>query len=297
MNLAICHYHLKPGGVTRIIESQVSAITSRAIFERIEIMCGWAPEGFMPANAHLTIDPVFNYLTGDIDAREYKEREKHLFETLASRLGNDTILHMHNPNLGKNPLLTRALWRLARDRYPMVLHCHDFAEDREDNYEFLKKVLGSFGSASLEEIMYPISQSCRYCVLNSADHQRLLKKNMPESSIQTLPNPVSVPEKEHYSDPQSNRRRICRDLGIAESRVIFLYPVRGIRRKNIGELVLLASLFAERAAWIVTLAPQNPVEKGPYETWKKFVREIGAPVIFEAGSRLPFSSLMAGPWK
>ena len=68
--------------------------------------------------------------------------------------------------------------------------------------------------------------------------------------------------------------------------------MRDQRIKNIGEFILLASLFESRAHWLVSLAPHNPVEIPFYREWREFARSISAPVLFEAGHKIEFPLLM-----
>ena len=59
--------------------------------------------------------------------------------------------------------------------------------------------------------------------------------------------------------------------------------MRGIKRKNLGELLLLARWLPARLTAAVTLPPNNPRDFPLYEAWKSLARETGARVIFEAG--------------
>ncbi len=48
-------------------------------------------------------------------------------------------------------------------------------------------------------------------------------------------------------------------LGLDPEKKIITYPVRAIRRKNIGEFILLAVLFEGTCQFNITQAPKNPV--------------------------------------
>jgi glycosyltransferase involved in cell wall biosynthesis len=91
------------------------------------------------------------------------------------------------------------------------------------------------------------------------------------------------------------RKKIIESLHLNGERKIVTYPVRVIRRKNIGELILLSELFREEATFLVTLPPKNPVEIKPYERWKAFCKENEITNIhFEVGQRLEFEDLISG---
>jgi glycosyltransferase involved in cell wall biosynthesis len=72
------------------------------------------------------------------------------------------------------------------------------------------------------------------------------------------------------------------------------YPVRVIQRKNIGELVLLAVLFKESVNFVVTQAPQNPVEIQLYRQWVNFCTKENINLTFEAGNKVNFEKLIIG---
>ena len=54
---------------------------------------------------------------------------------------------------------------------------------------------------------------------------------------------------------------------------LLLYPVRGIRRKNLGEFLLLTALAPEGTRFAVTRAPLNPAAKPVHDDWRRFARE------------------------
>jgi hypothetical protein len=69
-----------------------------------------------------------------------------------------------------------------------------------------------------------------------------------------------------------------------------LYPVRGIRRKNLGEVFLLAALSPEGTQYATTLAP-NQLRWLPYfEKWQNFATSSGLPVDLAVVGRLPTES-------
>jgi glycosyltransferase involved in cell wall biosynthesis len=64
---------------------------------------------------------------------------------------------------------------------------------------------------------------------------------------------------------------------------VITYPVRAIRRKNIGEFILLAVIFQDRCQFNITQAPKNPAEVPAYLRWKLFCEENKIQVKFETG--------------
>ena len=74
-----------------------------------------------------------------------------------------------------------------------------------------------------------------------------------------------------------------------------LYPVRGIRRKNIGEFCLLSMLMPEHAVLGVTLPPTTAIEAESYLRWKAFAQTYAPRAVFDAGTwpAVPFLENLA----
>ncbi len=83
-------------------------------------------------------------------------------------------------------------------------------------------------------------------------------------------------------------------LSIDSSKKIVTYPVRVIKRKNIGEFILFAALYSNMANWIVTQPPKNPLEIEDYESWKEFCYDNEIDIAFEAGTKVDFEELILG---
>jgi glycosyltransferase involved in cell wall biosynthesis len=304
MNLFIVHYHLFRGGVTRIISHQLESLKGNSLFETTSLMTGRIPDKAVLRDIHidapLVEEDLLFYLPSGAPAQEYKSSEKKLYSFFKKNITKNDIIHVHNPALGKNPLLTYTLGRLAREGYSFFYHCHDFAEDRPENYLFLKQIITDLFHADTQAVMYPCEKKTMFGVLTSYDAQRLGGMDIPGNRIVRLPNPVKVPALPGMQSTPAQlremkkqaRENVCTCFSLDPSLPIMLYPVRVIRRKNIGEFIFFASLFKKQASWLVTMPPTNPVEIAPYEQWKAFAEEIHSPVIFEAGDTMNFPSLM-----
>ena len=64
-----------------------------------------------------------------------------------------------------------------------------------------------------------------------------------------------------------------------------IYPVRAIRRKNLGEFLLWAALADADELFAVSRAPQNPQEHAVYAQWVDFAAALRLPVQFALGER------------
>ncbi|MDB4729831.1 hypothetical protein OAF67_06080, partial [Akkermansiaceae bacterium] len=117
MKIALIHYHLRAGGVTRVIESQA------------RVLEGMGHEVFIPQGL-----PLLDY------CRKTKARAMDLLAEIDYEILEKVDLWIiHNPVLGKNVLFPDLIEALARRGERLLLQCHDFAEDgRPSNYEILR---------------------------------------------------------------------------------------------------------------------------------------------------------------
>jgi hypothetical protein len=172
------------------------------------------------------------------------------------------VLHVHNPLLAKNRLFLKILAALKDRNIRLFLQIHDFAED------------GRLGVYYADE---PYLSDCHYSVINSRDFDVLLKSGLKRHGLHLLLNRITpfniTPEKKLSED-------------------IILYPVRAIRRKNIGEAILLSLFFQQHETLAITLPPNSPRDIKPYNAWKQFAAENDLNVFFEASKRNDFTDLV-----
>ncbi len=292
MRVVIVHHHLNPGGVTRIIESQVSGLKNLPV----QLLTGSLPEQLPKPLAYKDIIsfPDLNYLPQKRYSRqEIQKILNRILHFLEKNTGKNTLLHVHNLNLGKNPVLTYAVFLLAQKGIPVFNHAHDFAEDRPANYQFLQEIIEGNLGQKLTDILYPGLPNLHFGVLNSLDYKRLLNQGVDEDRLIWLPNPVTFPSLQHLFSKSREKEEICRLLGIAVPEKLVTYPVRVIRRKNIGEFILLSLLFQQETRFVVTQPPQNPVEQKLYRQWLAFCQNESLNVIFEAGEKVDFHQLLS----
>jgi len=291
MDVLILHYHLNPGGVTRIIESQVQGLLSCPEHPRIKILCGVTSGIPEIAQAEIIQDCLLNYTLADISYAIVSQNLSALLTLIRSHLTGQTVIHCHNPNLGKNPALTVALFKLASEGVPVINHCHDFPEDRPANMELLERTIPPLTSVASDQVLYPDFKKYHFVVLNSCDHQRLIEKGIVPGRIHMIPNPVPAWVQNQTEHP-AQREKLFVKLGFANTAILCTYPVRAIQRKNIGEFILMSVLFAGTANFAITLAPLNPAEIPGYERWKSFCRKHALTVRFEAGATVDYAELI-----
>lgn len=280
MQVVFVHYHLNAGGVTQVIVNQIRALAQLYVEQRVGVLYGGRHEGWPPqlwddieSGALAPFDEVLMPLASLDYAQLPTLREEELAaEVTATLTANgfapgDTLLHIHNHTLGKNMSWPGAVKRLAERGYRLLLEIHDFAEDfRPANYRHLAVAWGTDDPQQIAARQYPTGVGIHYATLTSRDRELLSTAGITSERLHTLPNPVAeFPDLKPRDEVGGSVRE---ELGIpAESRLV-VYPVRGIRRKNLGELLLHAAISPDDTWHALTLAPENPVELPSYERWR-----------------------------
>jgi glycosyltransferase involved in cell wall biosynthesis len=292
MDVLIVHYHLNPGGVTNIIESQIKALKNTGSLSKIALLCGNSNKTTHLSGISVKENQLLDYHIPSSALPEQKSRLSAIVSLIIKNTAKSTVIHFHNPNLGKNPLLTAAVYMLAKAGFAIVNHCHDFAEDRPANVDLLDRVIPEVTGTTVNEVLYPNYRSYHFVVINSCDYKRLIKQGISGNRVHMLQNPVLPPD---YSSVVTAERKkfLKQKLGLDPGKLLCTYPVRVIRRKNIGEFILLAVIFSGKAGFVVTLPPRNPEEILYYNRWKEFCQENAIDVIFEAGETIDFKELLA----
>ena len=268
--VVIIHYHLRPGGVTRVIERAVESLKDRA---EILIISGEAPSPDAPlAPLAETFEPL-GYSSGTIPDPEQTAGE--LRRIAFQRLQREPdVWHIHNHSLGKNSFTPQFVRHLANAGCRMLLQPHDFAEDgRPDNYRLLRDHLGE----SLNTTLYPQADHVWYAPINYRDKSFLSGIGLPH--VHAIPNTVTPHPSCTAGGPPAHVRTV-------------VYPARAIRRKNMGEFLLWSLLAPEGYRFQSTLAPQNPAWQEIYNDWVSFAKELNLPVEFDAGRKHDFSELV-----
>jgi hypothetical protein len=257
MKIAFIHYHLKTGGVTTVLRQQVETVAHDC---DVLVLTGTSPDAPFAADT-ITIEG----LGYDAFCQNPPTPEKiaaSIIEAIISKFGkNCDLLHIHNPTLAKNKNFLKILKCLQQHKMNLFLQIHDFAED------------GRPLSYYSEEYV----SDCHYGVINSRDYALLLKAGLKTNGLHKIFNIVK-----DFDVKSLN--------GSLQPRI--LYPVRAIRRKNIGEAILLSLFFRKGESLYITLPPNSPPDITSYEGWKSFVAENKLKVEFESGLKHDFYELV-----
>jgi hypothetical protein len=257
MRVALLHYHLKRGGVTSVVINQAQALME-AGDEALVITGEDSPD--LPEISRT----VAGELRYDLDRNIPPENDPEELDRRAGELADKIIramqahwgcpadiIHVHNPLLHKNAALIRALNILRNRGFCLLLQNHDLPEDFRPN-------------VYAREEEYPAN--CHYAVINSRDRSFLQRAGLKPEGLHLLPNEV---------------RPISPGANLDRNR--YVYPVRALQRKNIGE-ALLFSLFLPRGRTVaITLPPTTERDICIYREWKAFAREMDLKVEFELG--------------
>ncbi|MEM9187229.1 MAG: hypothetical protein AAGB00_12110 [Planctomycetota bacterium] len=293
MQLAILHYHLNRGGVTQAILNHLESLATCPPEERPErvalVFCGrregwpdatWQKD--LPFDCRLIAVPPLDYdSTIGAEPEALAEAIAHGLAEVGFKL-TETVLHTHNHALGKNASLPGALARLATRGCRLLLQVHDFAEDsRPANYRRLLRSLRAHSAEELAGTLYPQGSGVHYATLTGRDRGLLSAAGVPVDRLHLLPNPVT--EFRDLPSADDARLRLRQGLGLAGDARVVVYPVRGIRRKNVGEMLLHNALAGPEVCYAVTLAPENPVERASFDRWQDLSEKLELGCRFDIG--------------
>jgi len=258
MKIAFIHYHLKTGGVTTVLKQQVEALRNTC---DLLVLTGEMPESpFVCETVHI---PGLGYDRNDRNRSHPQDIAADVIRAIHLKWKDGCdLVHVHNPTLAKNRNFLKILNALQNKNIKLFLQIHDFAEDGRPLVYY-----------SEEEYL----QNCHYGVINSRDYNILLESGLKKKGLHKIFNTVN-PLPLHTTD--------------APPKKLVLYPIRALRRKNIGEAILISLFFKNNEPLAITLPPNSPADMESYEQWKRFVKEKNLNVIFEAGLCHEFSDLV-----
>jgi len=257
MRVAIVHYHLQPGGVTQVIRSQ-SRLLAREGIPHVVLAESGDGDG-LPARWLAGLGYTDD--AGDDD-------EDSLFHRMTAAATDELgaapdIWHFHNPSLGKNRLMPGLIHRLARENHRLLLQIHDLAEDgREENFRRIPHPAG----------LHPDGPRIFRAFLNQRDLDIFTHAGLERGRAFLLPNSCDGVYRIAESKPSPP--------------ALVFYPVRGIRRKNLGEILLLAALSPEGTRYAISRAPLDPRWLPVHDAWRAFAIAHRLAVGFDVSGRI-----------
>lgn len=270
MKLVIVHYHLRAGGVRRIIEQAAPHLVRAqpGLISCVAVVTGEAHDvawnrafaaSLAPRPIEWVIEPACGYAAELRDsARGVQQR---LEAALDRVVGRDALVWVHNLGLGRNPRLARALDRICAARaVPLVVHHHDWWFDNRWSRWTEMRRAGIRTLAAAATAVLPEGPHVRHFTINQADARRLGRYFGTRTAwLPNLTEPAAPPSPDRC---RAARRWLDRRLGEAGAPV-WLVPCRLLRRKNLAEAVLLTR-WLRPEAWLVTTAGVSSAEERPY---------------------------------
>ncbi|MBW1724080.1 MAG: hypothetical protein JRJ33_01625 [Deltaproteobacteria bacterium] len=258
MKIVFIHYHLKTGGVTAVLRQQIESMLHTS---DLLLLTGAPPDASFPCETvHI---PGLGYDKAGPNRFESENVADAIIKAIRLKWdGGCDLIHVHNPTLAKNRNFLKILKTLQKEKFRLFLQIHDFAEDGRPLAYFSEDDYVS---------------DCHYGVINSRDYNILLKAGLKKEGLHKIFNTIT---------PLNFKA-----TGAIPKNYI-LYPVRAIRRKNIGEAILLSLFFTNDETLAITLPPNSPADIKSHERWKAFVDEKHLDIIFEAGLTHEFPDLV-----
>lgn len=261
------HYHLRAGGVRRIIELALPHLVKMSAVRHVTLAVGeCADEGWVAGlrkslgKIPLTVvcEPAFRYQS------ELKMAAVTARRRITKALGSiaedsaGTLFWVHNPGLARNLLLTDEIRKFAASHQTKVLfHHHDFwFENRWARWPDLRKA-GFRTVDVVGETIFGAGAPIGHATINRQD-AAFLDHRLPGA---WLPNLSSRQKTCSAADRKAARRWLSEKLGDAGP--VWLFPTRFLRRKNLAEAVLLTRCL-QPEGWLVTTAGVSSPEEGAY---------------------------------
>lgn len=346
LKIGVLHYHFQRCGVRTVITNSLRSLITHGRFEKLHIDLissdAHQPDGQSLtdelrqfARQHQSTQTSINQI--EIPELAYRDQpfanRNELFQhadQLAQRLLNKLqleqnsasppyLLHTHNANLGKNPLLTLAIKILA-DKLQQInlparilFQIHDFAQDhRPACWAALRDCSGSPNPQLATEIMFPASPRVLFACINSHDQRNLIQAGIDPNRTFVLPNSIDIknfasPPLSQMSTAQLQKLKInpinfAADLKnriaafaqkngyhFEPNRKILLSPIKTIRRKNVIESILLLLLINQNDdnyQLFITLPANTPDDLTYCSAVENFVKKNQLPVTIGFGSEI-----------
>ncbi|MFO1513605.1 MAG: glycosyltransferase [Verrucomicrobiota bacterium] len=273
MTLVIVHYHLRPGGIRRIIELATPHLVRAArSVRRVVLATGqradsaWQEpftEQLAGVQLEVFVETSFNYLSEQRGApAQIAGRIRRALGQLFVDLDADnSLVWAHNLGVGRNLLLSRELAAACAQRKLLLIsHHHDWWFD---NRWARWREMQRFGFRRLDgpaRVVFPKQKHVLHVAINHAD-AAVLARHFDRHSL-WLPNlaePATPPAPRRIRAANNwLRKQLAHD-----NAPVWLLPCRTLRRKNIAEALLLTR-WLRPEAWLVVTGAASSADEQPY---------------------------------
>jgi glycosyltransferase involved in cell wall biosynthesis len=273
-HLVVVHYHLRPGGVRRIIELALPYIVGNAPapLDAITLASGEMPDlewrEDLQRNLHGTrvrffCEPAFRYLTEQRSSPERIRRRIRLaLEGLIEGFSPDEIfIWAHNLGLARNLFLSDELAAVSeRHGLSLLSHHHDlWFENRWARWGEMREA-GFRSLSAVAKACFAAAARVCHLTINRMDHA-VLRRHLGDEQARYLPNLAQAGKVPSPRRTRAARAWLYSQLG--DDGPVWISPTRFLRRKNLAEAVLLTR-WLRPEAWFVTTAGVSSREELQY---------------------------------
>jgi glycosyltransferase involved in cell wall biosynthesis len=268
--LVILHYHFRPGGVRRVIERALPELVRQGNLTKVVFFSGepvpelwWQEVAVACPGVELAsvIEPEATYVSElgrQPSVNALRRALKKLWCT------GPVAAWLHNPALGRNPLLVRETVRTAQAHgVPLLLHNHDFwCDNRWQRWRELE-TLGYRHPDDVARDLFPSGPGLRHVALTSRD-ARLLRRG--GGRVALWPNSFDPTARRTPAQRRITRHWLRQQTGVGPKTRFWVLPCRLLRRKNVLEALHLCRHMDSKAI-LVTSAQPSSAEEMPYARW------------------------------
>jgi glycosyltransferase involved in cell wall biosynthesis len=280
VRLVIVHYHLRPGGIRRVIELAVPHLVRVAPrpITRVVLATGHGADRSwhdlfarqLPGvPVEVFVERSFNYLSEQRGSPErITARLRHALKKLfADSDAGNCLVWAHNLGVGRNLLLARELAAACAGRdLPLVAHHHDWwFDNRWVRWPEMRR-FGFRSLAAPAHAVFPQAGSALHVAINHAD-AIILSRHCAKRAL-WLPN-LAEPAPPRTTGQIRSAHRWLRNKLAHDGAPVWLLPCRTLRRKNIAEALLLTRWLRPEAWLVVTGAASSRDEAAYFKTLER----------------------------
>ena len=273
MKLVIVHYHLRPGGVRRVIELATPHLIREfeGAIEGVLLVCGEAGDRdwkrdfearLAGTRVEFFVEPAFRYFSElnrspHVVTRAIRAALRNIF---SAQQAGDCLVWSHNLGVGRNLLLTRELTRSCAERkIPLIAHHHDWwFDNRWSRWREMRR--SGFRSLRVAaETVFPALPGVRHVAINQPDASILRRHFALRAGW--LPNLSEPAPTLPGVRARAAKNWLSRQLG--EDGPVWIMPCRLLRRKNVAEALLLTR-WLRPGAWLVTTGGASSADERTY---------------------------------
>lgn len=254
--------------MTRAIEQAAAGLENRPV--ELVVLSGQPYEGHGLHKTKVSTVEGLGYRTTASPEHARKLAGRLMGAATRALGGPPDVWHVHNHAFGKNVALPGAMNELLLDGARLILQMHEFAED--GNPALYQRLRNHYEDRPEDFALhlYPRGRQVHYVTLSSREAGFLREAGFRRENVHVLPGAFRAPVTRARDVPL-----------LPEARRVLVYPVRGIRRKNLGELLMLSTLAGPGVWFIESRAPETPAWKTIHDEWGEFAKRKQLPVILD----------------